>query len=64
MDDRALSSLALVLGVLATIASGAWVVTGSSLVGVVTIAALIAVIGALLTRLARPLPDEPEPRET
>jgi hypothetical protein len=66
MDDRTLSSLALALGVLATLASGAWLITGSTVVGLVTIGGLIAVIGALLIRLARPLPNEPEsePQET
>ena len=56
-DDRALSSFALALGVLATLVSAAWFVTGSTVVGVVTIAALVAVISALLIRLARPLPS-------
>jgi uncharacterized membrane protein YhaH (DUF805 family) len=63
MDDRALSSLALALGVLATIASGAWWYTQSPLAGFATIVALLAVIVAGLAILARPLPNEPEPRE-
>lgn len=64
MNDRALGRLALALGVIATLASGAWWYTQSTAAAVATIIALLAVIGAGLAILARPLPNEPEPRET
>jgi uncharacterized membrane protein YhaH (DUF805 family) len=63
MNDRALGRLTLALGVIATLVSGAWWYTQSTIVGFVTIVALLAVIVASLALLARPLPNESEPRE-
>ena len=59
MDSPALDRLAVALGVIATLAAGAWWYTQSDLAGVVTIVGLVAVIGALLVQLSRPLPNEP-----